>query len=36
MIFKRPVGFRDRYDFSLVPQLPPPPPSGGGDGTPPQ
>jgi hypothetical protein len=35
MIFKRPVGFRDRYDFSLVPQLPPPPPSGGG-GTPPQ
>jgi hypothetical protein len=22
-IFKRPTGFRDRYDFALVPQLPP-------------
>ncbi len=23
LIFKRPMGFRDRYDFALVPQLPP-------------
>lgn len=37
MIFKRPVGFRDRYDFALVPQLPPlPPPYAAGDGAPPQ
>ena len=35
MIFKRPVGFRDEYAFSLVPQLPPPPPSDGRGGTPP-
>jgi hypothetical protein len=32
MIFKRPLGFRDTYDFSLVPDLSPR--SDGGDGTP--
>ena len=37
MIFKRPVGFRDRYDFALVPALPPlPSPAASGAGAPPQ
>jgi PEGA domain-containing protein len=34
LIFKRPVGFRDRYDFSLVPEVASAPSTGGRDEVP--